>query len=280
MREFRSRRRAISTDNGARNPRTLGLPRRMPDPIEELVQRWKQNPSPATTIALCEALRGSPSAPLVQQVGEFATQRVSSNASVLVSVARMAPAHPPRFPREVATAPPAVEGPGPAAVRAPIPTSPPIPKRAGPPFGPAPLRKGIAARAVPGPGDAPVPHPRDVLDALALSGVFESQAAGSSNAAAWDRTAKGPKRKRTPTLVVGLAMFLAGSVGTYVFYRHKRADEHIRAETLLASVEAQLEAGRPDAVAGVERDLAQALQLETRSPRAALDWAKERAVVG
>src|SRR5260370_42353797 len=89
MREFRSRRRAISTDNGARNPRTLGLPRRMPDPIEELVQRWKQNPSPATTIALCEALRGSPSAPLVQQVGEFATQRLSRNASVLVSLARM-----------------------------------------------------------------------------------------------------------------------------------------------------------------------------------------------
>src|SRR5258708_15482132 len=61
----------------------------MADPIDELVQRWKQNPSPATTVALCDALRVSPRGPLVQQVGEFATQRHSNDVKVLVSVARM-----------------------------------------------------------------------------------------------------------------------------------------------------------------------------------------------
>lgn len=61
----------------------------MANPIEDLVRRWKQNPSPGQTIALCEALRVSPRGPLVQQVGEFATQRHASDVSVLVSVARM-----------------------------------------------------------------------------------------------------------------------------------------------------------------------------------------------
>src|SRR5579872_223548 len=61
----------------------------MAEPIDELVQRWKQNPSPAATIALCDALRDSPRTPLVQQVGEFATQRHAADAAVLVAVARM-----------------------------------------------------------------------------------------------------------------------------------------------------------------------------------------------
>ncbi|HEY6458609.1 MAG TPA: tetratricopeptide repeat protein, partial [Polyangiaceae bacterium] len=61
----------------------------MPEPIEELVQRWRQNPSPVATIALCDALRSTPRGPLVQQVGEFATQRHATDVGVLVSVARM-----------------------------------------------------------------------------------------------------------------------------------------------------------------------------------------------
>ena len=61
----------------------------MAEPIDELVQRWKQSPSPAATIALCDALRATPRGPLVQQVGEFATQRHATDVAVLVSVARM-----------------------------------------------------------------------------------------------------------------------------------------------------------------------------------------------
>src|SRR5580692_2676261 len=61
----------------------------MADPIDELAQRWKQNPSPAATIALCDALRGAPRAAMVQQVGEIATQRHAGDVPVLLSVARM-----------------------------------------------------------------------------------------------------------------------------------------------------------------------------------------------
>src|SRR5579863_7228547 len=57
--------------------------------LDQLAKDWKRNPSPKATIALCEALRQKPNGPLVQQVGEFATQRLSSDVMVLVSVARM-----------------------------------------------------------------------------------------------------------------------------------------------------------------------------------------------
>jgi predicted Zn-dependent protease len=61
----------------------------MPDPIDDLSQRWKRNPDAATTIALCEALRLSPRPTLVQQVGELATRRHSGQVPVLLAVARM-----------------------------------------------------------------------------------------------------------------------------------------------------------------------------------------------
>jgi len=57
--------------------------------LEKLAQDWKRDPSPATTIALCDALRANPDGPLVHQVGEFATARLASDIAVLVSVARM-----------------------------------------------------------------------------------------------------------------------------------------------------------------------------------------------
>jgi predicted Zn-dependent protease len=61
----------------------------MPELIDDLVLRWKQNPSPAATVALCEALCDSPRLPLVEQVGELATRRHGGDLTVLLSVARM-----------------------------------------------------------------------------------------------------------------------------------------------------------------------------------------------
>src|SRR5580692_5933189 len=61
----------------------------MPDPIEDLSQRWKRNPDAASTIALCEALRNAPRPTLVQQVGELATRRHGGQVPVLLAVARM-----------------------------------------------------------------------------------------------------------------------------------------------------------------------------------------------
>jgi tetratricopeptide (TPR) repeat protein len=169
----------------------------------------------------------------------------------------------------------------------PVPTSPaPIPPKTagvqrGPGRGPT---NGLAARPMPAP-TAPsteglVPHPRDVMDALALAGLFEPHVVGAARPAAWDQPGKGPKRKGGVALIAGMALFLAASAGTYVFYQHKRAREHLQAESLLATVEAQLHASKPDDLPSVERKIAQALGLESRSPRAALDWTVERAMVG
>ena len=92
-----------------------------------------------------------------------------------------------------------------------------------------------------------------------------------------------PTRARSaraaPTLIAGMVLFLAASVGIYFFYRHKRAKEHVQAEALLghgrgAAPRGQARRASPD----IEKQLAQAFQLESRSPRAALDWARERAV--
>ncbi len=405
----------------------------MTEPIDELVSRWRDDPNPTMTVALCDALRASPSTDLVQQVGQFATQRHSADPAVLVSVARMyldtnrfadaqtvlvaagkqAPrdgeiyrwlgetllrrgdadraekvleraiqlraigpdarvwlerarvfrpmqakagtravaaevahtsqparelldsmsdstteVHMPR-PTDLAPRSPAaplaatgVTGPfasrsaerhpngiepsGQAAfARAPIGTRSPsgsgeieisVAAMAPEPTSPAPKPvKGTAARRIPertlngtghaaaaarAPEGAMVPHPRDVMDALALAGMFEPQVGSAARPAAWDQAAKGPKRKGAATLITGMVLFLAGSAGTYVFYQHKRAGEHLQSEALLATVEAQLHAGKPDALPAMERELAQALQLESRSPRAALDWAQDRAVVG
>jgi tetratricopeptide (TPR) repeat protein len=123
-----------------------------------------------------------------------------------------------------------------------------------------------------------VPHTRDVLEALALSGLFEPREANAVGA--WDQAAPGPRRKGAPALVVGMVLFLAASVGVFVGYRRVRADAHLRAEGLLATVEGQLQGGRPDLLAEAEKGLTRAFQLESRSPRAALDWTRERATVG
>jgi Flp pilus assembly protein TadD len=409
----------------------------MNESIDELVSRWRDDPNPTMTVALCDALRASPSPDLVQQVGQFAMQRHAADVAVLVSVARMyldtnrfadaqtvlvtagkqAPrdgdiyrwlgetllrrgdaeraekvleraiqlrangpdarvwlerarvfrpmqakagtravaaeiahtseparelldsmsdsttdvhlARPDFSPKPAPVSPaakavaapirprdaepyangfdpsgqaafahaPAMRTPSPSgsgeieisvAAIAPVPTSPAA-KPAKGAEGRAGLRapepeprNGIrdAAALAHASDGGMVPHPRDVMDALALAGVFEPQVGGAARAAAWDQAAKGPKRKGSAALVTGMVLFLAGSAGTYAFYQHKRGQDHLQAESILAAVETQLHAGKPDTLPVMEHSLAEALQLESRSPRAALDWTLERAMVG
>jgi hypothetical protein len=214
-----------------------------------------------------------------------------------------------RYPRDAETQPRGVEAVGkdplaeapsfPAAMRPPapsasgeieissmqpVPTGPAIPKRAGPPFEPPPEPKnGAMARdrlQAPSSNDKPLaPHPRDVLDALALAGVFEPPTERSA-AAAWARPDAGPKRKGAGIIIGGIVTFLAASVGVFFFYKHKRAEEHMQAEALCATVEAQVASSKPGVLDDAEKELTQAFQLESRSPRTALDWAHERAMVG
>jgi tetratricopeptide (TPR) repeat protein len=399
----------------------------MEAPIDDLVSRWRDNPTPTMTVALCEALRGSSSS-LVEQVGQFATQRHSSDVAVLVSVARMyldsnhfaeaqtvlvtagkqAPhdgdiyrwlgetllrrgdadraekvlkraiqlgatgpdarvwlerarvfrpmqakagaravaaevaqtseparelldsmsetttdVHLPRpqnlarpapvesteprpFSKSAQTYPNSFDPPADGlfanasltaatAARppvssssgeidisvsavAPLPTAP-VPKANARAARPLSATNGAAAKAVPS-TDGLVPHPRDVLDALTFAGIFEPQAGGAARPAAWDKPGQGPKRRGSGALIAGMVLFVAGSIGTYVFYQHKRAQDHLQSDALLVTVEAQLHAAKPDTLPQMEQELAQALQLESRSPRAALDWAEDRAMVG
>jgi Tetratricopeptide repeat len=401
----------------------------MEAPIDDLVSRWRDNPTPTMTVALCEALRGSSSS-LVEQVGQFATQRHSSDVAVLVSVARMyldsnhfaeaqtvlvtagkqAPhdgdiyrwlgetllrrgdadraekvlkraiqlgatgpdarvwlerarvfrpmqakagaravaaevahtseparelldsmsetttdVHLPRpqslarpapvqstehrpFSKSAQTYPksfdPPADGlfakasltaatPSPSRLPAssssggidisvsavaPLPTAP-VPKANARSARPLPATNGAAPKAVPS-TDGFVPHPRDVLDALTFAGIFEPQAAGAARPAAWDKPGQGPKRRGSGALIAGMVLFVAGSIGTYVFYQHKRAQDHLQSDALLVTVEAQLHAAKPDTLPQMEQELAQALQLESRSPRAALDWTQDRAMIG
>ncbi len=393
----------------------------MHDPIDVLVQRWKHDPNPAATVALCEALRESPRRPLVQEVGEFAAQRHANDVTVLVSVARMyvesqrlseaqtvllaagkqaprdarvyrwlgevllrrgdatraskvleralhfgpnepeaqiwlersrtyepmqasagdsavaaevadastararissisletptrvappqraksngpsrapvsaawtslsAPAPPPLYsppPARPASLAPVLPSPSRRPLPPPlVPTAPAIPERLRENFG-VDLRdhraRGTNGHAVPHAAiaDGPaVPYPRDVLEALTLSGVFEPSPPGAP-AAGWDRAHSLPKRKGTATLVTGMILFLAGSVGIYFLYQHRRAVDHVRADAILATVETKLAAGRPDALTDAEKELGDAFQLESRSKRGALDWTRERAMVG
>jgi predicted Zn-dependent protease len=358
----------------------------MPDPIDELAQRWKRNPSAATTLALCDALRDHPRRPLVEQVGKVAEQRHAKDLDVQVSVARMyiesarlssaqavlvaAGKLAPRDARvyrwlgevllrrgdaeraekvlrraiQLGFREPEAElwlerarvflpiqaTAGQAAVAAEIANTgtgepngsapdivteseleivaesrlaaPSSRKRAGPPVvasdaarepatilprfpvpqvskdrSPPPIPQAPGASSYPPGKDVMIPHPRDVLDALALSGIFESQ---QGVAAGWDRPSKGPKRKGTALLVTSMILFLGAGVATYGSYRQKRAEQHLQAEALLLGVEAQLHGGKPEELGDAEKKLGAALELESRNPRAALDWTRERAMVG
>jgi tetratricopeptide (TPR) repeat protein len=426
----------------------------MPDPIDSLVQDWKANPNAAKTIALCNALRGKPHGPLMQQVGDFATQRLGDDAAVLLSVARMymdvqryadaqqvlvaagkvaprdafvyrllgeallrrgdasraekvlaraiqlgardedtqlwlehariykplqstdgakavaaelakqnappvrelldsmsetttgvidrpkkkasphadgttpvllpSPTNPQYDPNDetmphleaarlqerfdrAADAPDAapadteildrspfdsdngeteiVDAPAmvPSPPMRPLPTGPSVPKARAPLSGAAGRASAISPRpprvslaALPG-STLAVPHPRDVLDALELSGLYEPQVGGASG---WDAAAKGPKRKGGPLLIGIMVLFVGASVGTYFLYRDRRAKDHIAAVAVLATVESQLSAGKVESLPDIEKEMTSALQLESRSTRAALDWARDRALSG
>jgi tetratricopeptide (TPR) repeat protein len=165
---------------------------------------------------------------------------------------------------------------------APMPTSPAAKALARPILPPVrpPMTNGATAAPHPSTDATLVPHPRDVLDALTFAGVYEPNLGGAARPAAWDRPGAAPKRKGSAALITGIVLFLGGSVGTYFFYQHKRALDHVQAEAILVNVESQLQAGKPDTLPNIQQSLAQALGLESRSPRAALDWTRDRAMIG
>ena len=91
-----------------------------------------------------------------------------------------------------------------------------------------------------------------MLDALTFAGVYEPNVAGGAAAGGMGSARRRARSARaSAALITGMVLFLAGSVGTYFFYQHKRAQDHLQAEALLATVETQLHAGKPDALPDV-----------------------------
>lgn len=172
------------------------------------------------------------------------------------------PAPPP--PLRAGSAPP------PAPFASSAPPSPPAPR--------APVEVEVAARA---PADERrLPDPREVLDALAIVGVYEPTAL-DGQAEAWARPDRGKRRVVSVAALAGLTLLLVGGgFGTYGYVQSVRAKERLEAEALVSEVEANLRAGDAALLAASEDALSKAFELDSRSREASLAWVRERALKG
>jgi hypothetical protein len=69
-------------------------------------------------------------------------------------------------------------------------------------------------------------------------------------------------------------------LGIFQYVHKKRAAQHLAAETTLAHDEDQLHAAKLSSIAPMEQDFSHVFEIDSRSPRAAIDWLRERALVG
>jgi tetratricopeptide (TPR) repeat protein len=227
--------------------------------LENLARAATGDPSfKPVTGANLDAPLSSRAAP--QQSGGTAPAFAPSSARI--------PAAPPAPPIKPASRPP----PAPPQTR-PLAAPPPNPFAAAPnPF------TGPPSIQVPEP--ARIPDAADVLEALAIAGIYEPDQTHIP-AASWDRPGASPSRKgSTALLVVLLVLFIGGSVGAFFFVRDRRAKEHAQAEALLARADLAIKAGDPRGLPEAETNIGKAFDLESRSERAAMSWLRERAVVG
>ncbi len=182
---------------------------------------------------------------------------------------------------EVARARPASGAPPPASLPPPL---PPAPKTASVPP-PLVASKRRAAPAAPGLPELPqrasdLPNVDLVLDALAASGVFETDADGRAEVA-WDKPRERPRiGKRLAVLLTSMAVFAGLSTGVFFLVKHQRDQQHREAESLLDNVEANLSESKVSTFEASEKALSRAFDLESRSQRAALAWLRERATRG
>ncbi|MEO8875565.1 MAG: tetratricopeptide repeat protein, partial [Polyangiaceae bacterium] len=128
-------------------------------------------------------------------------------------------------------------------------------------------------------GGKGAPNPRDVLDALALAGVFEPPT-GVPALLQWDKPNIKQRRRTSIALIVMTVIAAGAMIGTFQYVHKKRAEQHLASETILAKVEGELHAAKPASIAPMEQDFSHVFEIDSRSPRAALDWMRERALVG
>ncbi len=132
-------------------------------------------------------------------------------------------------------------------------------------------------------GSAPtatMAHPRDILDALTLAGVFEPPGAGTSAVFKWDKPVEKIGRRGSIFLVILTIVFAGGSFGIFYKVREKRQEQHLVAENVLKTIENDLHASKASDLPTIEKNFNNVFELDSRSPRAAIDWVRERAMVG
>jgi len=180
---------------------------------------------------------------------------------------------------------------GPPPLPAPSREPPQVREAKAPPSEPPTSKMGVAPEraAMPGFGLLPAPKsplsegsqtmglsntfaPREVLNALALTGVFEP--AGGA-AVVWDAAPKS-RTRFSFTLIVLTALVCAAGIAGLVYMRNVRAKQAEEARLLDAEVAKLLRVGKVGDLASAETKLSRSFDLDPNSGEAALLWVRDR----
>jgi tetratricopeptide (TPR) repeat protein len=130
-------------------------------------------------------------------------------------------------------------------------------------------------------GGAPLPEPRDVLDALEAAGIYERDNTAVPQVFPWMKPEPLYKSKKGAALLISLGVLLVvGGVTTFVMVTNARARDHVICEQMLAQVDKDLDQGDAKLLDPAEKQIAHAFDLDSRSPHAALTWLHERVSLG
>lgn len=125
---------------------------------------------------------------------------------------------------------------------------------------------------------AAAPTAREVLEALSHAGVFEPREAVGP--IVWDKPNEKTRKRTAIGLSISIVLVLGGAFGLLGEIQRRRAHDHDAAEVALAKVETDLNAGNAALLPDIEKTIGRAFELDSRSPRAAVDWLEERAMKG
>jgi tetratricopeptide (TPR) repeat protein len=123
-----------------------------------------------------------------------------------------------------------------------------------------------------------VPEARDVLDALALAGVFEKGDAAAKGA--WERAPLQGRRRGSLPLLVLTMLIVGGGIGGFFYMKNQREKAHAMAEAELGTIETNLRKSDATLFPETEKSFTHVFEIDSRSDRAALDWLRERALKG
>jgi tetratricopeptide (TPR) repeat protein len=139
-------------------------------------------------------------------------------------------------------------------------------------FGLLPALKNPLAEASQMVGPSNTLAPKEVLNALALTGVFEP--AGGA-AGGWDTPAK-TRTRFSLTLVVLTTLLSFAGIGVLMYMRDLRAKQADEAHAIDAEISRLLRAGKVADLATTETKLSRAFDLNPNSPETALLWVRNR----